>query len=180
MEDLSLSQDFTFNDLQYGYVVEFRNGSRGLYMPGKLGDVFYACPSEYNLSRFYKSDLKHLNTSNWDIMKVFGFTKYAYSVTHTSIDGRELLWERNEREDIKMTVDEMKEKLEELLDKNIDIEYNYVDIEAQRATLKRYCHTQQNCTKCIFKEKTCLFDDTDDEYISRCYRDYMEQKKVNE
>lgn len=36
MEDLSLSKDFTIDDLKYGYLVELRDGRYALYMLVKM------------------------------------------------------------------------------------------------------------------------------------------------
>lgn len=122
MEDLSLSKEFTIDDLKYGYLVELRDGRYALYMPSRNGDVFDFGNVDFSIMN-YKKNLKYYNNrnSNVDIVKVFGFAEYG--TLQLTTKNRELLWERKERETVEMTVNEMKEKLEELLNKNVEVQH---------------------------------------------------------
>lgn len=93
MEVLSLSKNFTIDDLKYGYLVELRNGRYALYMPSKNGDVF-DFGNSYLVVEHYQNDLKFYRNKNsyYDVVKVFSFSDLR-TIQLTTYN-RELLWER--------------------------------------------------------------------------------------
>lgn len=130
---ITMEKTFTKKDLRSGYVVEFKNGIRRLVtrtgmftqilVNPETGDWNYLqsgwnvdltaqddryrkmCDSECSLPKFYPE--------RFDIVKVWGLIKStdSYSkVFTTSIEGRDLLWER-EPEAKKLTVDEISKLL---------------------------------------------------------------------
>lgn len=105
--------------LKPGYLVKLRNGHTYMYMPYVNGYCFV----KYNLARIdlraYDHELNHEDNKYFDIMKIWGHTRLSDDVLSTVPKGRTLLWEREERSEIKMTVDEMKQKLEEILNAKI-------------------------------------------------------------
>lgn len=172
-----MTKDFTIDDLKYGYLVELRNGRYALYMPSRNGDVF-DFGNECFAVRNYKNNLKYYsnNNSDIDIVSVYGRTDSVSPIQLTT-DNRELIWERNERETVQMTVDEMKEKLEELLNKNIEVKHFTI---MKLGVLKDYCRSNR-CDSCIFKEDIdCEFLDMSDSEIDICYEKYMNQKGGND
>lgn len=164
-----MSKEFTIDDLKYGYLVETRDGRYALYMPSQNGDVFDFGSINFSIMN-YKKNLKYDNNrnSNVDIVKVFGFAEYG--TIQLTTDNRELLWEREERETVKMTVDEMREKLEELLNKNVEVKYCTI---ITRTILNDYCNTRHNCKSCIFKDINCEFDKMSDSELDICYEKYI-------
>lgn len=179
MEDLLLSKEFTIDDLKYGYLVETRDGRYALYMPSQNGDVFDFGSINYSIMN-YKKNLKYDNNrnSNVDIVKVFGFAEYG--TIQLTTDNRELLWERKERETVKMTVDEMREKLEALIDQNVEIKYEKsqhrdTNTTVQKNELNNYCLTVF-CSNCIFGHEDCNFDDMNSEKLEQCYERLKEVK----
>lgn len=180
MEDLSLSKDFTIDDLKYGYLVELRDGRYALYMPSQNGDVFDFGNTYFAVGN-YQNNLKYYSNCNncFDIVSVYGWTDSTSSIQLTT-DNRELIWERNERETVQMTVGEMKEKLEALIDQNVEIKYEksqhkYTDTTVQKNELNNYC-LAVFCSNCIFGHEDCNFDDMNSEQLNRCYERLKEAK----
>ena len=179
MEDLSLSKEFTIDDLKYGYLVELRDGRYALYMPSRNGDLFDFGNVDFSIMN-YKKNLKYDNNrnSNVDIVKVFGFAEYG--TLQLTTKNRELLWERKERETVEMTVNEMKEKLEALIDQNVEIKYEKsqhrdTNTTVQKNELHNYCLTVF-CSNCIFGHEDCKFDDMNSEELEQCYERLKEVK----
>ena len=170
MEDLSLSKEFTIDDLKYGYLVKIRDGRYALYMPSQNGDVFDFGNTYFAVGN-YQNNLKYYSNCNncFDIVSVYGWTDSASSMQLTT-DNRKLIWERNERETVQMRVDEMKEKLEELLNKNVEVKYCTI---ITRTILNDYCNTRHNCKSCIFKDVNCEFDKMSDSELDICYEKYI-------
>ena len=69
--------------------------------------------------KYYDNELNHKDNNNLDVMKIYGLAKYDVDILCYSSRERLLLWKRDERPEIKMTVDEMKQKLEEILNAKI-------------------------------------------------------------
>lgn len=173
-----MSKDFTIDDLRYGYLVELRDGRYALYMPSQNGNVFDFGDTYFSVGN-YQNDLKYYSncTNCFDIVRIYGWTDSASSIQLTT-DHRELIWERNERETVKMTVDEMKEKLEELLDKNVEVKNS---ITMKLGILSDYCRSKsrQYCHSCIFKDAECDFCNMSDSEIHICYEKYLNEKEGN-
>ena len=105
--------------LKPGYVVELRNGDTYMYIPYANGSCFV----KYRLApidlKEYDYELNYKGNNRLDIMKIWGHTQLSNDVLSIISKGRTLLWEREERPEIRMTIDEMKQKLEEILNVKI-------------------------------------------------------------
>lgn len=105
--------------LELGYMVEIRSGYYYMYLPYIEGYAFTkAFVNPLNL-KYYDNELKHKENNDFDVMKIYGLAKYDVDILCYSSRERLLLWKRDERPEIKMTVEEMKHKLEEILNAKI-------------------------------------------------------------
>lgn len=105
--------------LKPGYIVELRSGYYYMYLPYIEGYAFikyFVTP--VNLES-YDDELKHKENNDLDVMRIYGLAKYDVDILRYSSRERLLLWKRDERPEIKMTVDEMKQRLEEILNAKI-------------------------------------------------------------
>ena len=164
MEDLSLSKEFTIDDLKNGMVVEYGNGKRRLvlnnYMIGKDG---------YCTLDHYKENMKDKEFSDNDIMRVF--TISLDRIFH--IENLNLIWERKETK--KMTVEEMQNKLEELTGEKIEVELSN---EEKYVKILQYCEST-SCSKCcLYDFRFCTWEDDleNTQNVETCYNKIMEQK----
>lgn len=111
-----MQREFTKSDLEDGMVVEQRDGDMYLVLAGmvvrKIG---------YNRMGNYDDDLKCIGYTGGDIVKVYRISpKSLKCIGDVFIKNNlELIWERKEPK--KMTVEEMREKLEELTGEEIEI-----------------------------------------------------------
>lgn len=105
--------------LKPGYIVELRSGYYYICLPYTEGYAFIKTfVNPVNL-KYYDNELNHKDNNDLDVMKIYGLAKYDVDIFNYSRKDRPLLWERKERPEIKMTVDEMKQKLEEILNVKI-------------------------------------------------------------
>lgn len=108
-----MQKEFKKADLKSGMVVEYRDGDRRLvidkYLVGK--------DAHYELSA-YNENLKN-EYPELTIMKVFKICRRAILGDILDDDNLELIWERKEPK--KMTVEEMRKKLEELTGEEIEV-----------------------------------------------------------
>ena len=108
-----MQEEFTKSDLKDGMVVEYRDGDRRLvidkYLIGKN--------AHYELST-YSENLKD-GYPRLTIMKVFKIRQRAILERILDDDNLELIWERKEPK--KMTIEEMRKKLEELTGEQIEV-----------------------------------------------------------
>lgn len=105
--------------LKPGYIVELRSGYYYICLPYTEGYAFIkAFVNPVNL-KYYDNELNHKYNNDLDVMKIYGLAKYDVDILCYSSRERLLLWKRDERPEIKMTVDEMKQKLEEILNAKI-------------------------------------------------------------
>lgn len=105
--------------LKPGYIVELRSGYYYICLPYTEGYAFIkAFVSPVNL-KYYDNELNHKDNNDLDVMKIYGLAKYDVDILCYSSRERLLLWKRDERPEIKMTVDEMKQRLEEILNAKI-------------------------------------------------------------
>lgn len=107
------------NILELGYVVELRNKRLYIFLPYEKGCAFVkSCydPIDFNC---YDYELNCKKNDCLDVMKIYGYANNPIDILYISPKGRSLLWERKEHPEIKMTVDEMKQKLEEILNAKI-------------------------------------------------------------
>jgi hypothetical protein len=108
-----MDKEFTKADLRDGMVVEYRDGDRRLvideYLVGK--------DAHYELSA-YNENLEN-EYPGLTIMKVFKICRRAILGDILDNDNLELIWESKEPK--KMTIEEMKQKLEELTGEQIEV-----------------------------------------------------------
>lgn len=111
-----MQREFTKSDLEDGMVVEQRDGDMYLVLAGmvvrKIG---------YNRMGNYDDDLKCIGYTGGDIVKVYRISpKSLKCIGDVFIKNNlELIWERKEQK--KMTVEEMRQKLEELTGEEIEV-----------------------------------------------------------
>lgn len=111
-----MQKKFTKSDLKDGMVVEQRDGDMYLVLAGTA-----VGKGEHNSIVGYTDDLKWAGYKGGDIVKVYRITPGSLGcVEHVFIKcNLELIWERKEPK--KMTVKEMKQKLEELTGEEIEV-----------------------------------------------------------
>ncbi len=111
-----MQKEFTKADLEDGMVVEQRDGDMYLVLAGMV-----VRKRGYNRIGDYDDDLKCAGYTGGDIVKVYRITPGSLGcVEHVFIKcNLELIWERKEPK--KMTVEEMRQKLEELTGEEIEV-----------------------------------------------------------
>ena len=112
-----MQKEFTKSDLKDGMVVEQRNGNRYLVLAGMA-----VRESGRNKISRYTNNLEWYGTNRGgDIVKVYRIIHESLeTVGEVLCDGNlELIWERKEPK--KMTVEEMRQKLEELTGEEIEV-----------------------------------------------------------
>ena len=111
-----MDKEFTKADLEDGMVVEQRDGNMYLVLAGKT-----VRKGEYNRIDGYTDDLKWEGYTGGDIVKVYRITPESLRrIEDVFIKSNlELIWERKEPK--KMTVEEMRQKLEELTGEEIEV-----------------------------------------------------------
>ena len=105
--------------LKPGYIVELRSGHCYIYLPYIKGYAFVKNFYDPVDLKSYDDELNYKGNNNFDVMKIYGPANFATDILAFIRRGRPLLWERKEKPEIKMTVDEMKQKLEEILNAKI-------------------------------------------------------------
>lgn len=98
-EDIELIEEnaFTLDDLKVGYLVELRDGSGNMVMEVTEGKVLIEEYNGYYLElNAYNNNLNYYGDSDYDIIKVYGFSKYKSKALKFTTKDRELLWERKE------------------------------------------------------------------------------------
>lgn len=105
--------------LKPGYMVKLRNGCHYICLPYIEGYAFIKSLVNPKNLKSYDNELNHKENNDLDVMKIYGLAKYDVDILSYSSTERLLLWERDEHLEIKMTVDEMKQKLEEILNAKI-------------------------------------------------------------
>lgn len=163
-----MQRELTKADLKDGMVVEYGNGKRRLvlnnYMIGKDG---------YYTLDHYKENMKDKEFSDRDIMRVFTISIVTTLDRIFHIENLNLIWERKETK--KMTVEEMKNKLEELTGEKIEVELSN---EEKYGKILQHCKST-SCSKCClsdFGDCTWEYDSTNTKNVEDCYTKMMEQK----
>ena len=113
--------------LELGYMVELRNGNWYIYLPYAKGHAFVKTFFNPVDLECYDCELYSKESKDLDVMKIYGHAKTLVDIWPSNLidiwdsapKGRTLLWERKEKLEIKMTVDEMKQKLEKILNAKI-------------------------------------------------------------
>ena len=111
-----MNKEFTKADLEDGMVVEQRDGSMYLVLAGKA-----VRKGRCNHIDGYTDDLKWEGYTGGDIVKVYRITPESLGCIEDVFikSNFELIWERTESK--KMTVEEMRKKLEELTGERIEV-----------------------------------------------------------
>lgn len=111
-----MQKEFAKADLKDGMVVEQRNGNRYLVLAGMA-----VRKGECNYIDGYTDDLKWEGYTGGDIVKVYRITPESLGCIEDVFikSNFELIWERTESK--KMTVEEMRKKLEELTGEQIEV-----------------------------------------------------------
>ena len=111
-----MQKEFTKADLRDGMVVEQRDGDMYLVLAGMV-----VRKRGYNRIGDYDDDLKCAGYTGGDIVKVYRITPGPLGCIEDVFikNNLELIWERKEPK--KMTVKEMKQKLEELTGEEIEV-----------------------------------------------------------
>lgn len=109
-----MQKKFTKSDLKDGMVVKYRDGDKRMVINEALiGEDGY----EYR--HCFREDLTHRYFKDLDIVGVYAIQEYNNFADMLSDYNLELIWERTESK--KMTVEEMKQKLEELTGEEIEV-----------------------------------------------------------
>lgn len=109
-----MNKEFTKADLKDGMVVKHRNGDKRMVISEALiGENGYA---DQNC---FREDLTHRYFKDLDIVGVYAIQEYNNFADMLSDYNLELIWERTESK--KMTVEEMRKKLEELTGEEIEV-----------------------------------------------------------
>ena len=111
-----MQKEFTKADLEDGMVVEQRDGNMYLVLAGKA-----VRKGRCNHIDGYTDDLKWEGYTGGDIVKVYRITPESLGCIEDVFikSNFELIWERTESK--KMTVEEMRKKLEELTGEQIEV-----------------------------------------------------------
>lgn len=111
-----MNKEFTKADLRDGMVVEQRDGNMYLVLAGEV-----VRKGGYNRIDGYTDDLKWEYYTGGDIVKVYRITPESLRrIEDVFIKSNlELIWERKEPK--KMTIEEMRKKLEELTGEQIEV-----------------------------------------------------------
>lgn len=111
-----MQKEFTKADLKDGMVVEQRDGGMYIVLAGTT-----VGKGEYNSIVGYTDGLKWAGYKGGDIVKVYRITPGSLGCIEDVFikSNLELIWERKEPK--KMTIEEMREKLEELTGEEIEI-----------------------------------------------------------
>lgn len=109
-----MNKEFTKADLKDGMVAKYRNGDKRMVVNEALiGENGY---SDRNC---FREDLTHRYFKDLDIVGVYAIQEYNNFADMLSDYNLELIWERTELK--KMTVEEMRKKLEELTGEQIEV-----------------------------------------------------------
>ena len=109
-----MNKEFTKADLEDGMVVKYRDGSKRMV----IKDYFIGVDG-YLEQRSIQEDLTHRNLKGLDIVCVYETKDYGRFEDMLSDNNLIAIWERKEPK--KMTVEEMRKKLEELTGEQIEV-----------------------------------------------------------
>lgn len=160
-----IQKEFTKADLKDGMVIEYKDGRRRLVLNNRLiGKDGY-----YELNK-YTEDMKDKESSERDIMRVFKIDIITTLDRIFHIDNLELIWERKKTK--RMTVEEMRQKLEELTGDKIETEPSR---EEMIGTCHEYCRERRCSKSCVlYQFGDCCFKNYPDEKLKQCYVKVLE------
>lgn len=112
-----MQKEFTKADLEDGMVVEYRSKSCGRRLV--IGDMLIGAEGSYRLIYYNEDLIDTTGDKDFDIMRIYKIKHVSRFNEILLYSNLELIWERKERK--KMTIEEMRKKLEELTGEEIEI-----------------------------------------------------------
>lgn len=111
------NKEFTKADLKDGMVVEYRSKSYGRRLV--IGDMLIGAEGSHRLIYYNEDLIDTTGDKDFDIMRIYKIQHVSRFNEILRYSNLELIWERKEPK--KMTVEEMREKLEELTGEEIEV-----------------------------------------------------------
>lgn len=109
--------EFTLDDLKPCMMVELRNGKLVLVSESTLGlclvwgnDVQFLDFLNFKNDMTYKCKYHGKEFDKLDIIKVYGFSIFPHKSINISTENRELLWERIEKSETELKIEQLEEK----------------------------------------------------------------------
>ena len=112
-----MQKEFTKADLRDGMVVEYRSKSYGRRLV--IGDMLIGAEGSHRLIYYNEDLIDATGDKDFDIMRIYKIQHVSRFNEILLYSNLELIWERKEPK--KMTVEEMREKLEELTGEEIEV-----------------------------------------------------------
>lgn len=112
-----MQKEFTKADLEDGMVVEYRSKSYGRRLV--IGDMLIGAEGSHRLIYYNEDLIDTTGDKDFDIMRIYKIQHVSRFNEILRYSNLELIWERKERK--KMTVEEMRQKLEELTGEEIEV-----------------------------------------------------------
>ena len=112
-----MQKEFTKADLEDGMVVEYRSKSYGRRLV--IGDMLIGAEGSYRLIYYNEDLIDTTGEKDFDIMRIYKIQNVSRFNEILLYSNLELIWERKERK--KMTIEEMRKKLEELTGEEIEV-----------------------------------------------------------
>ena len=110
-------KEFTKADLKDGMVVEYRSKSYGRRLV--VGDMLIGAEGSHRLIYYNEDLIDATGDKDFDIMRIYKIQNVSRFNEILLYSNLELIWERKEPK--KMTVEEMRQKLEELTGEEIEV-----------------------------------------------------------
>lgn len=112
-----MNKEFTKADLKDGMVVEYRSKSYGRRLV--IGDMLIGAEGSHRLIYYNEDLIDATGDKDFDIMRIYKIQNVSRFNEILLYSNLELIWERKESK--KMTVEEMRKKLEELTGEEIEV-----------------------------------------------------------
>lgn len=112
-----MQKEFTKADLRDGMVVEYRSKSYGRRLV--IGDMLIGAEGSNRLIYYNEDLIDATGDKDFDIMRIYKIQHVSRFNEILLYSNLELIWERKESK--KMTVEEMRQKLEELTGEEIEV-----------------------------------------------------------
>lgn len=112
-----MQKEFTKADLRDGMVVEYRSKSYGRRLV--IGDMLIGAEGSHRLIYYNEDLIDATGDKDFDIMRIYKIQHVSRFNEILLYSNLELIWERKEPK--KMTVEEMRQKLEELTGEEIEV-----------------------------------------------------------
>lgn len=112
-----MNKEFTKADLRDGMVVEYRSKSYGRRLV--IGDMLIGAEGSHQLIYYNEDLIDTTGDKDFDIMRIYKIQHVSRFNEILLYSNLELIWERKERK--KMTIEEMRKKLEGLTGEQIEV-----------------------------------------------------------